>query len=81
MSAPLFSIVTPVYEPPVDVLADTIASVLAQDFEAWEWILVDDCSPTEAVRELTVENFPVLVINDCVGGDLYAVPDLEAALG
>ncbi|WP_439936636.1 glycosyltransferase family 2 protein [Nocardia sp. N13] len=52
MSAPLFSIVTPVYEPPVDVLGDTIASVLAQDFEDWEWILVDDCSPTEAVREL-----------------------------
>jgi len=52
VNAPLFSIVTPVYEPPVDVLADTIASVLAQDFEDWEWILVDDCSPTEAVREL-----------------------------
>ncbi|WP_082587449.1 glycosyltransferase family 2 protein [Nocardioides sp. Soil774] len=55
-SAPLFSIVTPVYEPPVDVLADTIASVLAQDHEDWEWILVDDCSPTEAVRELIREH-------------------------
>jgi O-antigen biosynthesis protein len=52
VSAPLFSIVTPVYEPPVDVLSDTIASVLAQECEDWEWILVDDCSPTEAVREL-----------------------------
>jgi glycosyltransferase involved in cell wall biosynthesis len=56
VNAPLFSIVTPVYEPPVDVLADTIASVLAQDFEGWEWILVDDCSPTEAVRELIREH-------------------------
>jgi O-antigen biosynthesis protein len=56
VNAPLFSIVTPVYEPPVEVLADTIASVLAQDFEAWEWILVDDCSPTEAVRELISEH-------------------------
>ncbi|WP_210438367.1 glycosyltransferase family 2 protein [Nocardioides xinjiangensis] len=56
MSAPLFSIVTPVYEPPVDVLADTIASVLAQDFEDWEWILVDDCSPSEAVRDLIREH-------------------------
>jgi GT2 family glycosyltransferase len=56
VSAPLFSIVTPVYEPPVDVLGDTIASVLAQDFDAWEWILVDDCSPTEAVRELIREH-------------------------
>lgn len=54
--SPLFSIVTPVYEPPVDVLADTIASVLEQDHEDWEWILVDDCSPTEAVRELIREH-------------------------
>ncbi|GAA1922891.1 glycosyltransferase family 2 protein [Nocardioides hwasunensis] len=52
MNAPLFSIVTPVYEPPVDVLGDTIASVLAQECEDWEWILVDDCSPTQAVRDL-----------------------------
>ena len=52
MNGPLFSIVTPVYEPPVDVLEDTIASVLAQDFDEWEWILVDDCSPTEGVRAL-----------------------------
>ncbi|OLN26120.1 Fumarate hydratase class I, aerobic [Desulfovibrio sp. DV] len=43
-------------------------------------IAYEDLGP-EAVRELTVENFPVLVINDCVGGDLYATPDLEAALG
>lgn len=56
MSAPLFSIVTPVYEPPVDVLGDTIASVLAQDHDDWEWILVDDCSPTEAVRDLIREH-------------------------
>lgn len=56
MKTPLFSIVTPVYEPPVDVLADTIASVLAQDHDDWEWILVDDCSPSEAVRELIREH-------------------------
>jgi fumarate hydratase subunit beta len=43
-------------------------------------IAFDDLGP-EAVRELVVEDFPVLVINDCMGGDLYAKPDLEAALG
>ena len=43
-------------------------------------IAYDDLGP-EAVRELVVEDFPVLVINDCHGGDLYATPDLEAALG
>ncbi|WP_107767860.1 glycosyltransferase family 2 protein [Nocardioides terrigena] len=49
---PLFSIVTPVYEPPLDVLDAAIESVLAQDFDDWELILVDDRSPSEAVREL-----------------------------
>jgi fumarate hydratase subunit beta len=43
-------------------------------------IAYEDLGP-EAVRELQVEDFPVLVINDCLGGDLYAIPDLEAALG
>lgn len=33
----------------------------------------------EAIRELTVEDFPVLVINDCHGGELYVQPDLKAA--
>ncbi|HNO40034.1 MAG TPA: glycosyltransferase, partial [Marmoricola sp.] len=39
---PLFSIITPVYNPPIDALQDTIASVLAQTCTDWEWILVDD---------------------------------------
>jgi fumarate hydratase subunit beta len=43
-------------------------------------VAYEDLGP-EAVRELTVIDFPVLVINDCHGGDLYAVPDIEAALG
>ncbi len=33
----------------------------------------------EALRELKVENFPLLVINDSVGGELYVQPDLKAA--
>ncbi len=55
MTAPLFSIVTPVYDPPVDVLRETVASVLAQDFRDWELILVDDCSPNPDVREVLAE--------------------------
>lgn len=46
-----FSVVTPVYNPPVDVLQEMIDSVVAQDFVDWELILVDDCSPDPAVRE------------------------------
>jgi len=48
-SGPLFSIVTPVYNVPPAVFRDTVDSVLAQTFGDWEWILVDDCSPDEAV--------------------------------
>jgi glycosyltransferase involved in cell wall biosynthesis len=53
--APLFSIVTPVYDPPIDVLRECIESVLAQDFDDWEMILVDDFSPTEAVPTVIAE--------------------------
>ena len=47
--APLFSIVTPVFDPPIDVLEETIASVLAQEHRDWEWILVDDASTDPTV--------------------------------
>lgn len=33
----------------------------------------------EALRELRVENLPLLVINDSIGGELYVQPDLKAA--
>lgn len=36
---------------------------------------------TEAVHELTVENFPALVINDIQGNELYAQPDLKVLEG
>jgi glycosyltransferase involved in cell wall biosynthesis len=47
-----FSVVTPVYDPPADVLRATIESVLAQTFTDWELILVDDCSPSPHVIEI-----------------------------
>lgn len=49
--APLFSIITPVYNPPIDALQDTIKSVLNQSFEDWEWILIDDKSTEPGVLE------------------------------
>ncbi len=45
MSEPRFSIVTPVYETPPDVLAAMLDSVRRQSFGDWELCLVDDCSP------------------------------------
>lgn len=41
---PLFSIVTPVFDTPADVLAATLASVRSQTCGDWELCLVDDCS-------------------------------------
>jgi GT2 family glycosyltransferase len=51
MSSPLFSVVTPVYEPPLGVFQETWASVIAQEHADWEWILVDDLSPSPEVRD------------------------------
>lgn len=48
-ATPRFSIVTPVYDPPVDVLKECIESVIAQEFTDWELIMVDDFSSNAAV--------------------------------
>ncbi len=40
-------------------------------------IAFDELGP-EAIRELTVESFPLLVINDAHGGELYAKPNRQA---
>jgi fumarate hydratase subunit beta len=53
-------------------------ALLAQRIEAAEVIAYEDLGP-EAIRKLTVRDFPLLVINDCHGGELYAVPDRKAA--
>ncbi|SKA76703.1 Fe-S-containing hydro-lyase [Desulfobaculum bizertense] len=52
-------------------------ALLSECIVAAEVIAFDELGP-EAVRRLTVKDFPVLVINDSFGGDLYAQPDLSA---
>ena len=46
-----FSVLTPVHDPPPEVLEETIGSVLGQTFEDWELCLVDDGSTNPVVRE------------------------------
>ena len=52
MGRTFFSVLTPVYEPPIDALRAAIASVREQTFGDWELILVDDCSPSPEVLEV-----------------------------
>jgi GT2 family glycosyltransferase len=55
VSEPRFSIVTPVYETPPDVLRAMLVSVRRQGFEDWELCLVDDASAHLHVAELLAE--------------------------
>jgi GT2 family glycosyltransferase len=51
MAGPRFSILTPVYDTPADVLRAMLDSVRAQRFEDWELCLVDDASPDPGIAE------------------------------
>lgn len=46
------------------------ASLIAKKIVEAEVIAFEELGP-EAVRKLRVENFPLIVINDCFGNDLY----------
>lgn len=50
-------------------------ALLSQCITDAKVIAYEDLGP-EAIRELTVKDFPVLVINDCHGGELYVTPKL-----
>lgn len=52
MPAPRFSILTPVFDTPADVLTAMLASVRGQRFGDWELCLVDDCSSQPHVGEM-----------------------------
>lgn len=47
--SPRFSIVTPVYNTPLDVLGEMIQSVVDQSFADWELVLADDKSPNPEI--------------------------------
>jgi fumarate hydratase subunit beta len=45
-------------------------ALLAQRIKESEIVAYEDLGP-EAIRRLTLDNFPVIVVNDCQGNDLY----------
>lgn len=51
---PSLSLVTPVFAPGA-VFDETVASVLGQTLQQWEWILVDDASPDDVSLERLAE--------------------------
>lgn len=50
-------------------------ALLSQRITDAKIIAYEELGP-EAIRELTVKDFPLLVINDCHGGELYVKPNL-----
>ncbi|MFJ5769019.1 Fe-S-containing hydro-lyase [Psychrobacillus sp. NPDC093180] len=46
------------------------AALIARSIKSSEVIAYEDLG-TEAIRKLTIENFPVFVLNDAHGGDVY----------
>ena len=49
---PLFSVITPVYNPPIDAFEACIKSVFAQTHADWDWCLVDDGSTDPQIRKI-----------------------------
>ena len=49
---PLFSVITPVYNPPIDAFEACIESVFAQTHTDWDWCLVDDGSTNPQIRKI-----------------------------
>lgn len=70
-SAPAISIVLPVYNR-ADVIGRAVSSVLRQNFEQMELIVVDDCSRDDTVRKLRAFDDPrlkVIGLKQNVGGN------------
>lgn len=84
---PLFSILTPVYEPPADALADMLASVVGQTFSDWELICVNDASPSAHVGtqldQAAAADPRIRVVHRSVNGGITVASQqaLEAATG
>ncbi len=52
---PVFSIIIPVYEPPIDFFEQALDSIINQIYPYWEICIADDCSKDEEVKEVIEE--------------------------
>lgn len=52
-------------------------ALLSQRIEASKVIAYEDLGP-EAIRAMKVKDFPLVVINDAMGGELYVKPNLDS---
>jgi GT2 family glycosyltransferase len=81
---PLFSIVTPVFDPPAPVLRRMLASVRRQRLADWEHCLVDDASTSAAVVDELVRAAAadprVRVVRRAVNGGIVAASNDGLAL-
>jgi glycosyltransferase involved in cell wall biosynthesis len=75
-TTPVISILTPVYDPPVAALRSAVESVRSQDFDDWQLVLVDDCSPSPgvsaALRELAASDPRIVVHRRAENGGIVA---------
>jgi len=71
---PLFSIVMPVYNPPLELLREAIGSVQAQVYPHWELCIADDASPDAGVwhllQALANQDSRIKVVRRAVNGHI-----------
>lgn len=82
---PCISIVTPVFNTPVAWLTECVESVLAQAYEKWELVLVDDDSTDpatlEALREIGARDSRIVIAReDGIRGGISAASNRGLAL-
>lgn len=84
---PLFSIITPVFNPPIWALDECIKSVLKQSFSDWEWCIADDASTDpdvmKVLRKLAGKDSRVKLVQRSENGGIIAASNsaLDVATG
>lgn len=81
---PLFSIITPVFNPPIWALNECIKSVLKQSFTDWEWCIADDASTDSEVmavlRKLATRDPRVKLVQRTENGGIIAASNSALSL-